>query len=89
MVFIIFNLFHMANFEILHMIILKRTCEIKFVLKKKNMSNLTQKRCIKESKKNHIQIFDGVVYYLIKINGNAVISNAFIQIFPIKINILE
>ena len=51
MVFIIFNLFHMANFEILHMIILKRTCEMKFVLKKKNMSNLTQKRCIKESKK--------------------------------------
>ena len=41
----------MANFEILHMIILKRTCEMKFVLKKKNMSNLTQKRCIKESKK--------------------------------------
>lgn len=47
------------------------------------------KKMYKRVKKNHIQIFDGIVYYWIKINGNAVISNAFIQIFPIKINILE
>ena len=37
----------------------------------------------KRVKKSHIQIFDGTGYYLIKINGNAVISNSFKQIFPI------
>ena len=37
----------------------------------------------KRVKKSQIHIFDGTVYYLIKINGNIVNSEAFKQIFPI------
>ena len=55
---------------------------MKYALKKKNMRNIIQKRCKKKKKKGHIQIFDGTVFYLIKINGNAVISESFEQIIP-------
>lgn len=61
----------------------------KICFEEEKYEQFNTKKMYKRVKKSHIQIFDGVVYYLIKINGNAVISNAFIQIFPIKINILE
>lgn len=52
------------------------------------MFNLThphlKKKMYKRVKKSHILIFDETVYYLIKINGNEVISYGLTKVSAIK-----